>query len=70
MDGEPFVNGGQGYFKVLRMNLDPAAYVRATTKPSERLLRKQPEGSKEHCGSYRAARGEANDGERVARGGA
>lgn len=38
-DGEPFVSGGDGYFKVLRMNLDPAAYARATTKPSERALR-------------------------------
>ena len=57
VDGEPFVNGGQGYFKVLRMNLDPAAYVRATTKPSERLLREQPEGAKSIASSYRAARG-------------
>jgi type IV secretion system protein VirB4 len=39
VDGEPFVAGGSGYFKVLRMNMDPAAYARATTKPSERALR-------------------------------
>jgi type IV secretion system protein VirB4 len=39
VDGEPFVAGGTGYFKVLRMNMDPAAYTRATTKPSERALR-------------------------------
>ena len=39
VDGEPFVAGGEGYFKVLRMNMDPAAYARATTKPSERALR-------------------------------
>ena len=39
VDGEPFVAGGTGYFKVLRMNMDPAAYARATTKPSERALR-------------------------------
>ena len=38
VDGEPFVQGGEGYFKVLRLNMDPAAYARATTKPSERLL--------------------------------
>jgi len=38
-DGEPFVDGGDGYFKVLRMNMDPAAYARATTKPSERAMR-------------------------------
>ena len=41
MDGEPLVEGGEGYFKVLRMNLDPAAYARATTKPSERALRER-----------------------------
>jgi type IV secretion system protein VirB4 len=41
VDGEPFVAGGSGYFKVLRMNMDPAAYVRATTKPSERALRER-----------------------------
>jgi type IV secretion system protein VirB4 len=40
-DGEPFVAGGNGYFKVLRMNMDPAAYARATTKPSERALRER-----------------------------
>lgn len=40
-DGEPFVAGGDGYFKVLRMNMDPAAYSRATTKPSERALRER-----------------------------
>jgi type IV secretion system protein VirB4 len=39
VDGEPFVAGGDGYFKVLRMNMDPAAYARATSKPSERALR-------------------------------
>ncbi len=39
VDGEPFVAGGTGYFKVLLMNMDPAAYARATTKPSERVLR-------------------------------
>ncbi len=39
VDGEPFVTGGNGYFKVLRMNMDPAAYTRATSKPSERALR-------------------------------
>ena len=39
VDGEPFVAGGNGYFKVVRMNMDPAAYARATTKPSERVLR-------------------------------
>jgi len=41
VDGEPLVEGGDGYFKVLRMNLDPAAYARATTKPSERALRER-----------------------------
>lgn len=41
VDGEPFVAGGNGYFKVLRMNMDPAAYARATTKPSERALRER-----------------------------
>jgi type IV secretion system protein VirB4 len=41
VDGEPFVAGGRGYFRVLRMNLDPAAYARATTKPSERALRER-----------------------------
>jgi hypothetical protein len=35
------VAGGVGYFKVLRMNMDPAAYARATTKPSERALRER-----------------------------
>ena len=39
VDGEPVVSGGAGYFKVLRMNMDPAAYARATSKPSERALR-------------------------------
>jgi type IV secretion system protein VirB4 len=39
VDGEPFVAGSNGYFKVLCMNLDPAAYARVTTKPSERALR-------------------------------
>jgi type IV secretion system protein VirB4 len=39
IDGEPFIAGDNGYFKVLRLNLDPAAYARATTKPSERALR-------------------------------
>lgn len=34
VDGQPFVAGGDGYFKVLRMNMDPAAYARATTKAS------------------------------------
>ena len=41
VDGDPFVTGGLGYFKVLRMNMDPAAYARATTKPSERALRER-----------------------------
>jgi type IV secretion system protein VirB4 len=41
VDGEAFVAGGSGYFKVLRMNMDPAAYTRATTKPSERALRER-----------------------------
>ena len=41
VDGEPFVAGGNGYFKVLRMNMDPAAYARATTKPAERVLREK-----------------------------
>jgi type IV secretion system protein VirB4 len=41
VDGEPLVEGGDGYFKVLRMNMDPAAYARATTKPSERALRER-----------------------------
>ena len=41
VDGEPIAAGGTGYFKVLRMSMDPAAYARATTKPSERLLRDQ-----------------------------
>ncbi len=41
VDGEPFVVGGTGYFKVLRMNLDPAAYARATTKPAERAMRER-----------------------------
>jgi type IV secretion system protein VirB4 len=41
VDGEPFATGGDGYFKVLRMNMDPAAYARATTKPSERALRER-----------------------------
>ncbi|HMF75665.1 MAG TPA: hypothetical protein VK604_08390 [Bryobacteraceae bacterium] len=41
VDGEPFVAGDHGYFKVLRMNVDPAAYARATTKPSERALRER-----------------------------
>jgi type IV secretion system protein VirB4 len=41
VDGEPIAYGGTGYFKVLRMSLDPAAYARATTKPSERALRDQ-----------------------------
>jgi type IV secretion system protein VirB4 len=41
VDGEPFVAGGNGYFKVLRMNMDPAAYARATTKPSERAMRER-----------------------------
>jgi type IV secretion system protein VirB4 len=44
LDGEPMAVGGQGYLKVLRMNLDPAAYVRATTKPKERILREQEGG--------------------------
>ena len=39
VDGEPHRVGGTGYFKVLRMSMDPAAYARATTKPSERVLR-------------------------------
>jgi type IV secretion system protein VirB4 len=39
VDGEPIAAGGTGYFKVLRMSMDPAAYARATTKPSERVLR-------------------------------
>jgi type IV secretion system protein VirB4 len=34
-------NGGAGYFKILRLNMDPAAYARATTRPAERLLRDQ-----------------------------
>lgn len=41
VDGEPFVEGGTGYFKVVRMNMDPAAYARATTKPSERAKRER-----------------------------
>jgi type IV secretion system protein VirB4 len=41
VDGELIAAGGTGYFKVLRMSLDPAAYARATTKPSERALRDQ-----------------------------
>jgi hypothetical protein len=41
VDGDPFVGGGLGYFKVLRMNMDPPAYARATTKPSERALRER-----------------------------
>jgi len=41
VDGEPIAMGGTGYFKVLRMNMDPAAYARATTKPSERARRDQ-----------------------------
>jgi len=41
VDGEPIAAGGTGYFKVLRMSMDPAAYARATTKPSERLVRDQ-----------------------------
>ena len=63
VDGEPFVAGGDGYFKVLRMNMDPAAYARASTKPSERLLRHrlvaelgQAEGierMKKHAAAYR-----------------
>jgi type IV secretion system protein VirB4 len=63
VDGEPFVAGGNGYFKVLRMNMDPAAYGRATTKPSERALRErliaalgEVEGMnqlKEHAAAYR-----------------
>ena len=39
VDGEPIALGGDGYFKVLRMNLDPVAYIRSTTKPAERALR-------------------------------
>lgn len=39
VDGEPIAAGGTGYFKVLRMNMDASAYARATTKPSERVLR-------------------------------
>jgi hypothetical protein len=57
VDGEPFVAGGEGYFKVLRMNMDPAAYARATTKPSERLLREAGEEGmkqlKERAAAYR-----------------
>jgi type IV secretion system protein VirB4 len=57
VDGEPFVAGGDGYFKVLRMNMDPAAYARATTKPSERVLREAgDEGMrqlKERAATYR-----------------
>jgi hypothetical protein len=41
VDGEPIAAGGTGYFKVLRMSLDPAAYSRATTKPLERVVRDQ-----------------------------
>ena len=65
VDGEPFVLGGAGYFKVLRLNLDPAAYTRATTKPAERALRDrlmaehgEVEGMKrmkEIAASYRSA---------------
>ena len=55
--GSPFVAGGDGYFKVLRMNMDPAAYARATTKPSERLLRDTGEDGmrqlKERAARYR-----------------
>ncbi len=47
VDGEPFVEGGEGFFKVLRLNMDPAAYARATTKPSERLLRESEDGLKQ-----------------------
>ncbi len=57
VDGQPFVAGGDGYFKVLRMNMDPAAYARATTKPSERLLRDTGEDGmrqlKERAATYR-----------------
>jgi type IV secretion system protein VirB4 len=66
VDGEPFVAGGNGYFKVLRMNMDPAAYARATTKPSERAMRErliselgQDEGMnrlKEIAAAYRSGR--------------
>jgi type IV secretion system protein VirB4 len=58
VDGEPFVSGGDGYFKVLRMNMDPAAYARATTKPSERVLRESEDGMrqlKERAAAYRGA---------------
>lgn len=41
VDGESIALGGDGYFKVLRMNLDPAAYIRSTTKPAERALREE-----------------------------
>jgi type IV secretion system protein VirB4 len=58
VDGEPFVAGGEGYFKVLRLNMDPAAYARATTKPSERLLRETEDGMRqlrERGAGYRGA---------------
>jgi type IV secretion system protein VirB4 len=65
VDGEPFVAGGAGYFKVVRMNMDPGAYARATTKPSERVLRERlvaelgaAEGMnrlKESAATYRSA---------------
>jgi type IV secretion system protein VirB4 len=66
VDGEPFVSGGKGYFKVLRMNMDAAAYARATTKPCERALRDRlveelgaPEGMnqlKEVAAAYHSGR--------------
>lgn len=40
-DGEPSVQGGSGYFKVVKLNLDSQAYARATTKPNERAIREK-----------------------------
>ena len=40
-DGEPFIHGGTGYFKVVKLNLDASAYARATTKPTERAIRER-----------------------------
>jgi hypothetical protein len=59
VDGEPLVAGGDGYFKVLRMNMDPAAYARATTKPSERLMRETGDSGmkqlQERAATYRGS---------------
>jgi hypothetical protein len=59
VDGEPLVAGGDGYFKVLRMNMDPAAYARATTKPSERMMRETGDSGmkqlQERAAAYRGS---------------